>query len=276
MKDEVLRELQLHELTILKAVKEVCEKNGLTYYLDSGTLLGAVRHQGFIPWDDDIDVVMPYDDYQKFLNIAQVELGEDYFVQTTETDPNFYCAFAKVRMNHTTMMPAGHRKYHIHQGIWIDIFPLIRIKKNTFKFKKKLLKLSNSMLMEDYIAANNEEFLQILGPIKYKLYQLLYRLPYGFRYALRKMALRIITSDKKGDYYTYIWTSLIDFLPKELFEGLPTIVSFEGFIFPAVAEYKRYLEALYGDYMQLPPESERKGHGSLIVDFEHSYEQYLR
>lgn len=85
------------ELEILKKIDEVCKKHNINYWLDSGTLLGAVRHQGFIPWDDDIDIGMLREDYEKFLKVAQKDLGDDYFLQTRSTDKNYPLVFAKVR-----------------------------------------------------------------------------------------------------------------------------------------------------------------------------------
>ena len=84
--NSTLHKLQSTELTILKEFKRICEKYGFRYFLCAGTLLGAVRHQGFIPWDDDVDVSMPYDDYIRFLEIGQKELGSKYFLQTSETE----------------------------------------------------------------------------------------------------------------------------------------------------------------------------------------------
>lgn len=274
--NESLRSLQLHELKILKAIKAVCEKNGLTYYLDSGTLLGAVRHRGFIPWDDDIDIIMPFPDYTKFLKIAQGELGEDFFVQNSETDPNFYCLFTKVRLNHTTMMPVNHTHYHVHHGIWVDVFPLVNMNEREINLKRKAIKICHTLLMQDYIAANPEEFKSILGTNMYRLVQLLYHIPVNIRKRLRRQLMRYVLAAKTGDSYSVVWTSIDRAFPKNIFEKTPKTVMFEGEEFPAPNEYKRYLELLYGDYMTPPPESERKAHGSLILDFENSWETYLR
>ena len=145
-------------LEILQAFAEVCEKNGLKYFLVAGTLLGAVRHQGFIPWDDDIDVCMPWSDYCRFLDIGQKELGDKYFVQTTKTDSNWYRPHAKIRMNGTAMFEKSMMNYHIHQGIWIDVFILTGINNRLeFLVKRKLITISNYIQADDYFLAIGKE-----------------------------------------------------------------------------------------------------------------------
>ena len=143
-----IKDLQNVELEILLEVDRICKKHGVKYFLVSGTLLGAVRHKGFIPWDDDIDICMPVSDYRKFCKIAQEELGENFFFQSYETD--FYDRwFAKIRKNNTTCIEKVYENSRLHQGVWIDIFPLIGVKNNEewlkkttkkARFAKKLLK----------------------------------------------------------------------------------------------------------------------------------------
>lgn len=122
--DSKLRQLQLAELEILDEFVRVCQAHDLRYYLVGGTLLGAVRHQGFIPWDDDIDVAMPREDYDRFAQIASEELGPQYFYQCPDTDPHYFLTYAKVRKNGTEVCEERFRNSKFHKGVFIDIFPL--------------------------------------------------------------------------------------------------------------------------------------------------------
>ena len=122
---ENLRQAQKVMLYIMKKIHEVCVKHNIRYWLDYGTLLGAVRHDGFIPWDDDMDISMLREDYEKFNAIAQQELGEEFFWQTKETEPDFCFEMGKVRLNGTVWQEKNWEKSSItHQGLFVDIFPI--------------------------------------------------------------------------------------------------------------------------------------------------------
>ena len=123
MNDNDLYKLKSEEIKILDYFVDICDKNNLHYYLMYGTLLGAVRHKGFIPWDDDIDVCMPPEDYQQFLRIFKND--DRFFLQTVQTDKYYHTLFAKIRENHTCMIEKENTYMPIHKGINIDIFPLI-------------------------------------------------------------------------------------------------------------------------------------------------------
>ena len=124
------RKLQLIQVSIVEDIDRICRDNGLKYYIIGGTLLGAVRHKGFIPWDDDIDLVMYRDDYNKFISIIQSEYSEKYFLQNFYTDKHYTRYIAKVRLNGTHLTESYLDNSKSHDGIYVDIFPLDYTKKN--------------------------------------------------------------------------------------------------------------------------------------------------
>lgn len=122
--DDRLRKIQLRELDILKEFVRICNKHDLHYFLAGGTLLGAVRHKGFIPWDDDIDVAMLREDYDRFAQLAPLELDKRYFYQSPDTDPYYFLTYNKIRENGTEIYEERFKDAKFHKGIFIDIFPL--------------------------------------------------------------------------------------------------------------------------------------------------------
>lgn len=248
MQAEILRELWNCELKILDEVDRICRKHNLNYYLMWGTLIGAVRHGGFIPWDDDIDICMPRKDYQRFLKIAQKELTNEYFLQTPKTDKWSLSYFSRIRLQNTALYIESDKRLLNHHGIFIDIMPLDNCKikdSHVSKFKKKL-----------YIATNN----RIISRRKTKKKQerMIWKMvPTSLLLFIRDWAMR-----GKGDYYTS-WGyrfKKTDFLPVIEME-------FEGKKYNAPNNYHKVLTTIYGDYMQLPPIEKRVAHEPAFISF---------
>lgn len=127
---EELEKLQSTLYQILNEIKRVCEKHGIRYFITGGTAIGAYFWEKILPWDDDVDVGMPRPDYEHFIRVAQEEMGNDFFLQTPETDPHIPFFFIKVRMNGTEFNEETFQHIKMHQGIYVDIFPFDKIPKS--------------------------------------------------------------------------------------------------------------------------------------------------
>lgn len=280
MSQKKLRQLQLLENDILIKVVEICKKYGLQYYLSSGTLLGAVRHQGFIPWDDDIDIEIPIDDFRQFLKVAQSELGDEYFLQTYVTDPNYHFAYAQVRKNNTTFLDPYNYYYKIHHGVSIDVFPMVPVNDGIRLFlKQKWISASNFVQIQEKINTHKDEFQRLLGPVGMWVMKMSEKIPMSGRQKIHKMMLDVVfnAKEEKCKYYTNVWGNITRIIPKEAYDGKPSKVPFEGHMYDAPHDYDCYLKIAYGNYMELPPEEERIVRCSKkILDFENSYEKYVK
>jgi lipopolysaccharide cholinephosphotransferase len=261
MNSEDLRKVQLLQLKILKEAHRVCEKHHIKYFLSDGTLIGAVRHRGFIPWDDDIDIGMLRDEYEKFCSICKTELSDEYFLQTMETDPGFVGLYAKLLLGNTVWIEQVDKNCDKQFGVNIDIFPYDVISKNKIKqfFQNKLFVLLKLILRErkkymvevpvgihkQIIYTISRKILNILNDnqLKYLLYKTIVK---HCRNNTRKECL---VTKFGGNYYR-------NKNRKSSFEKLIS-VQFEDAFFPIPAEYDSILINLYGDYMTLPPESKR-------------------
>ncbi len=274
-----LRNLQLMELEILKEFIRVCETLKLQYFVAGGTCLGAVRHKGFIPWDDDIDVAMPREDYEIFMKEGQNLLKDRFFLQNYHTDPNYVNNFAKIRNSQTTFIEKTCKNIEMNQGVYIDIFPLdgfpkSKIEYKLINFRKQLIHFQFS---KKYWFIENKKC-----GIKSKLALLISDVLYG-RKTLRQLQ---DIQEKMYAKYPYKTASMIiayggaygykDIHKKNVFEN-GSKLDFEGIKVCAPKQVDNYLKRMYGDdYMKLPPKGKRGGHHSYeIMDLNKSYTEYI-
>ncbi len=260
-----LRDAQLVMLDILREIDRICKKYNLQYWLDSGTLLGAARHKGFIPWDDDMDLGMMREDYEKFLEVAPAELGEDYFLQTEQSDPFPGCTYmSKVLFTRSYYWEKGFKKEEkFRQCLFVDVFPYDRYPSPGFV---RCLELRN-LLTKRKIAYPRNSF----GNLWWRLILLLTKITGIF--ALLKLGKTYVHHNRKA-LLNKPGYKMITYAPmapwKECFpedELFPlTEITFEGASFYAPREWHVYLTKRYGDYMQPPPPKyQRPTHAKEIV-----------
>ena len=251
MRQDILDKLHATQVEMLEVVDKFCKKHGLKYYLIAGTLLGAVRHHGFIPWDDDIDIGMPRKDYEFLEKHIQEELGDEYFFQTCITDKAYGRNFAKIRKNNTIFLEKNDANVeNRHHGIFLDIFILEeRREKDSFirRFKTKL-----SKSIDSYIVCKR-------GNIKISWKKKIFAIcPMGLLIKMRKSL-----NKGKGDFY------YIDFMGKlKKSTHEMTELEFEGGMYMAPKGYDEVLTSIYGDYMQLPPPEKRVTHNPVRISFD--------
>lgn len=270
--DRLQQQIWATEQGILDVIHQVCTEYGLRYSLAYGTLIGAVRHKGFIPWDDDIDLMMPREDYEKLLAIWNQSAPKDYILQNTRTDPDFTQNFTKIRKDHTTFLQdEAERTKHYHKGIFVDIFPGDRVPSGKIERKIQYIACAINLL---YSRGHTSGSGGLVG-ITEKL--LLNNASKEKHITRRECAEKKIRCWNGNATLQYVFPSTIEcsrkFYPATLFEKMKTI-EFNGKQYMCVADPDTILRIEYGDYMQLPPEEERVWtHRPVLIDFEHNYEE---
>ncbi|MBQ8623919.1 MAG: LicD family protein [Oscillospiraceae bacterium] len=255
-------------LTILKEFDRICKQLHIPYVLFAGTLLGAVRHSGFIPWDDDVDVIMRRKDYDRFLSEAESVLNSEKFYLQKEFSQHWPMFFSKLRMNNTACLEKFHPKdSKMHQGIYIDIFPCDNAKKTLsgkmLQFYASKVVIAKSLYKRGYETKSAAK----------KAFMLLCRmLPLKPFLSIAKSGSNEI--NELHSFFAAASSYKKNVYPLSYFANSIS-TEFEGEKFPIPKEYDALLKQLYGDYMQLPPEEERviKQH-AILVDLENSYEIY--
>lgn len=253
---ENIRKMQLTELSMLRELDEICRRNHISYIIDSGTLLGAVRHGGFIPWDDDIDVKMLRADYDKFCEVCAEELDQKYFLQTYRTDQGYRWGYARILHNQTKFVRVGHQCLKSKTGIFIDIFPCDNIPRGrAARFYCNMLALCCRKLLYSEVGAKSAA-----SAAKRAGFACLNLFPKAWAYhGFEKLAYQY-GSRKSDKVRCYAWGSREETKGqlREWFEDTCDIC-FEGLMVKAPAKTAEVLQYYYGaDYMILPPEAERQ------------------
>ena len=259
MDRDTLHKVQKIQLEMAKDIKRVCEENDIPYFLYRGTFLGAVRHKGVIPWDDDMDFGMLRKDYEKFCAIANEKLGDEYCFQNWHTDENYALPFGKVRKRGTVFVESKCARLP-ENGIYIDIYPLDFAPEDPQERKlltKKLLHLFRIKLMKcRYTPWMEEETVIWKKRIGYLLYQ--FAALFVSQKALTEKYETLVKAVPEGDilyeqsalpiayYFEKSWCSELEQYP------------YEDTTFSGPKNYDAFLSSLYGNYMELPPADKRE------------------
>jgi lipopolysaccharide cholinephosphotransferase len=259
MPPEDLRKLQLIQLEMLLEVDRICKKHGIRYSIIAGTVLGAVRHQGYIPWDDDADVALLRTEYERFCKVCETELDHKrFYFQNHSNTPGYRWGYGKIRRVGTEFIRKGQERMPYPTGVFIDIFPLDNVPENRFvrEIHNATCTGIRKMLWSPVGMKSDS------NPMMRSVYRILSIIPRNLVFSmydiLKKLSnrkssklVRILTFPTPNNgYYGYY---------KKWYVELEDIL-FEGHYFPAPKDYDGYLSFKFGDYMKFPPIEQRQGH----------------
>lgn len=258
------KRLQKVILIIAEEIVRICKKNNIPYSIDYGTLLGAMRHKGFIPWDDDFDISMPRDSYEKFIKACDKDLDkEKFFLQTSDSEPLYALTFGKLQLLGTEIVEDFSSKVDMHHGIFVDIVPVDILPEG--KLTRKFFLLKNLVLKDMVYAKCGCATDSDKKKLTYKASKIL-SAPFSLKF-LKKWRYNFITkyNDCGGydgfnsDYPRYV----CDIRTYKNLKEYP----FEDTSFLGFPNADKYLTGIYGNYMELPPVEKRRKHSQYKVDF---------
>lgn len=259
-----IKQLQTVQLSLLDELAKVCQKNNLRFYLAAGSCIGAVRHNGFIPWDDDIDVFMYAEDVDELFRHRD-EFGKGFFLQNTETDPGYPSSIARLRKNGTTLVEQDEVEIPCHHGIFLDIYLLYFYPKGCFSRMLMVYRgLKRNILLANRPPLNHGKIVKAAGNVLLFFYRDDKRRDFETKKLTEKIRSFHDTDDLVILYGMDISLNrIISYKTKWFME--PAVASFEGRDVPVATDVDSYLKCRYGDdYMVLPPKEKR-----------HSYHEFV-
>ena len=264
-----LGKLHRIQLQMMKDFDDLCRRNQIQYFLAGGTLLGAVRHHGFIPWDDDVDLMMLREEYEKLCRLPVSEFPNHFFLQTVQTDPEYHGEMAKILLNGTIYQTEFYKNFsRMHQGIFLDIF--VHDKTAKTHAGQKVHIFFTALLRSLVLHKWENTPMQYYG--KHKIWCRIFtwlnqRIPMGFWQALREKAYTIFKNSHSPNLYDGMGFHLSHGSFPESWLKKTVYLEFEGEYFPAPWKYDEYLRFLYSDYQVIPSIAEQKNHKIFKIDF---------
>lgn len=267
MNNNDLKKLQTIELDILLQVAEFCDNNSIKYFLIGGTLLGAIRHNGFIPWDDDIDIGMFRDDYEKFLKLFPFHINNNnLYIQNKRNTPNVPYLFTKIRLKNSAAIDRETQHAKFKKGIFIDIFPLDKVPEKdnlSLYLKYNLIKLLKIITMYKIGFKSLKHpwvnfFLKCVSLVLNVTF--INYLTEKFMLSFNNKNINFVTSFGSGFHYTKQRFLADDY-------GVGKLKEFEGHMFNIPLKFEKILTQLYGDYKKVPSKEKQISHSFIKIIF---------
>ena len=257
----LLRKVQLTELDILKDLDRVCKANDITYFIAQGTLLGAAKYKGFIPWDDDVDVIIPYNDLKKLMSTYPSQGDAKYMYTSFNVEKYFPLPWSKIRAKDTLSRPVRYKDLPINWGICIDLFPVFSMSNNGLvrKAERFLIKIAFKLLM-----TKMTKYEEGHGMVN----RLFEKIPIKLKHLYCNALFNHLASNKNDSRYVLIASKGCKIMERHLVFGEQAELPFEDGVFPVPSRYHEYLTEFYGDYMAPLPESEQRGHDMFMGEIE--------
>ena len=273
---ETLARIQKTELGILKDFMEVCDRHGLTYFGIAGTGIGALRHQGFIPWDDDIDVALPREDFNRFIKYAEEELSDRYFILNTEHYINYPLMTTRLCLKDSKFKEEALKNIDAPMGIFLDLYPFDKVSDNPKEVKKQARRawFWSKVLILRSIPFPTLGFKGIKGKIIHGICGVIHFFMVLFHISKKwiyKKAYEAETMYNHYDKTTHLnfWSDTTPFMNLYKVSDIYPIrkLPYEDVMMSFPRDMHENLTGMYGDYMKLPPEDKRKNHYPFELEF---------
>lgn len=258
---ELLKKIQEKELGALMELRRICDKHHIRYFLAQGTLIGAAREHGFIPWDDDIDVILPYQDLQKLVRLFPQEADSRYMITNYKIEKHYPLTWTKIRIAGTRSCPIRYRAIPIHWGICIDLFPIYPVSNHAFARKMEILffKLARKLLLAEMTQYEGRR------PV---FTHILEKIPIAVRHLCMDASIWIFRRHKDDTDCVFVVCKGGIVVKRSIIFGQAQTLTFEQEQYAVPSDYDSFLKQQFGDYMTPPLEKERGGHDMRMGEIE--------